>query len=120
MVPFSSVSAHNLENWANYYPAINANSTNSFGIENAYHINGRIANYYWANTTAKNYFNSAFIQGENAWGGMIDVVETSSSDASFVIKYNPNIASNSAAYVQMYGPSYGHYASNEIVTELVY
>ena len=85
----------------------------------SYHIEGRIGNYYWENTTVKNYFKVALTQGASFWGGMIDVVEVAPSNASFVIKYNPNISSNAAAYVLTYMPSHGHYAANELTTEMV-
>lgn len=113
-----SVSAHNLENWANYYTDVNANGSDNFSIMNSYHVDGRNANYYWENSIAKNNFSEALLQGENAWGGMIDITENS-SEYSFVIRYNPNIASDAAAYVTTYIPSYGHYGIDEVSTEMV-
>lgn len=58
ITPTLSVSAHDLGRWADYYPAVNANGNDNFGIMDAYHIDGRTANYGWENNTAKNYFNT--------------------------------------------------------------
>ena len=57
ITPTLSVSAHDLGRWADYYPAVNANGNDNFGIMDSYHIDGRTANYGWENNTAKNYLN---------------------------------------------------------------
>lgn len=113
-----SASAHNIEKWANYYTAESANNTNCFGIGNVYHINGRVGYYAWDNSTVKGYFETALNQGETSWGGMIDIVENE-TNACFTVKYNPNTASDTAAYVILHGPCYGHYSAEEIQTEMV-
>ena len=110
--------AHCLTSWSIQYPASGANSTNSFGICDAYHIKGRTGYYKWDNSTVRNYFNDALLAGESAWGDMIDIIEDN-GQACFTIKYNPNIASGAAAETIVYGPSYGHYSSDEIQTEVV-
>lgn len=58
ITPTLSVSAHDLGRWADYYTDVNANGNDNFGIMDAYHIDGRTANYGWENNTAKNYFNT--------------------------------------------------------------
>ena len=52
-----SVSAHDLGRWADYYTDVNANGNDNFGFIDAYHIDGRTANYGWVNqlTTIKEY-----------------------------------------------------------------
>lgn len=102
------VSAHNLGRWANYYPAVNADGNDNFGIMDAYHVDGRVAYYKWQNSTVKSYFNTALTQGKSAWGNMINIVENN-SNAYFEIQYDPNMASDTAAYVYTGGASNEHY-----------
>ncbi len=114
----SSVSAHDLERWHNYYPASSADSTNSFGIGSWAHINGRIAYYSWANNNTKNLFETCLLQGESSWNNMIDIIENSTSPY-FQILYNPNISSGIAAYVEVHGQSYEHHPLTGILPKMV-
>ncbi len=116
----STVSAHRLTSWSNLYSADNAGGAYQFGIGDYYHVNGRNANYFWDNSTAKSYFSSALAGGVNMWDGMITVTETNQSSAHFKITYNPNVIVNAAADVVCYYTSNGHYhyGPDEIITTM--
>ena len=108
VIPLFTVysSAHSLSSWAKKYPAESANSTYSFGIFNATHVNGNNVKYYWSNSTAKSNFNSAVTGAfSTAWKNLITGTEvSSSSSANLKIEYDPiNQPTNVAAMT--YGSS---------------
>lgn len=113
------VSAHSLTPWAKLYTKEKAGGYYHFAIGDCYHPNGNTVNYYWANSTVKNYFSSAMTGGANMWGGIIIPKETNSQNAHMKVSYNPNIAANVAAYVVCIGPSIGHYEPSGTRTEMV-
>ena|GEM_PF-2241274 len=107
--------AHNLIPWANRFTKSAANSTYSFAIGDRYHINGKTAYYYWDTTNAKNLFQSYLTNGANLWGGMINIVETSSSSANVKISYSPEVSS---AYIAELIGGDSHFGTN-VKAELV-
>lgn len=115
----SEVFAHSLTPWAKMYTKQKAGGAYHFAIGDDYHPNGNTVNYYWANSTAKNYFSSAMTGGANMWDGIIKAKETTSQNAHLKVSYNPNIAAGIAAYVVCYTPSNGHYAPGGQTTEMV-
>ncbi len=116
--PLLITKAHCLTDWHNSYQAAYANTTNSFGISDTYHVRGRVAYYSWEDNTVKSYFETAFLQANTSWGGMINNIEDNSLSC-YTIKYNPNLCSTIAAQVILVGPSLGHYAPGESTTDMV-
>ena len=84
------VSAHSLNEWANYYQASNANATYSFGFFNSKHINGKNVKYYFQTTTAENYYGTAAANAfTDIWQGLITGTKVSSSaNANVKISYS--------------------------------
>lgn len=114
----TSVSAHSLKSWSNIYTVDKAGGDYHFAIDDICHIDGNNVDYYWANTTTKNYFADAMEYGTWLWNGMIFTTETNSSNAQLKVSYNPNIG-DILAYVDCYSSSYGHYTANGVTTQMV-
>jgi len=108
-----SAFAHSLQSWANYYTPNNAitNSAFQFTIDYSYHMSGNSINYFWADNTAKTYFETALTDAfSSSWGGMISGTETASSSAHLKIIYD--IATqppDAAAVANRYGGDANHH-----------
>lgn len=97
-------SAHLLTEWAKKYPKENAGGANQFAISEGHHINGNTVKYCWADSTVKNNFQSLIPGAVSAWNGMIAATETTTaSEAHVKIWYDPDITSNTLAYVEYSG-----------------
>lgn len=108
MNSLSTTFAHSLTPWANYYPYGSAGGDHHFSIMDSYHIDGNTVKFFWANTSTKNLLSANLTNGVAMWDGLINAVETSSSNANLKITYNPNSTYDRKAYTDLLVPS-GHY-----------
>lgn len=114
--------AHALKPWADMYTQKKAGGNYHFAIGNWYHPNGSGLNYYWVNSTTKNYFSTAMTEGVGMWDGMINVKETTVQNAQMSVVYNPNISVDIGAYVNCtvhVDDSDGHYKPQGSIAEMV-
>jgi hypothetical protein len=90
-----SSSAHSLRAWADLYTAQAANSTYSFAINNSFHMEGNVVNYFICSnslsklsSSQRKAFRNTVTAGFEKWNGVIRGVETSSANAHVRIWYN--------------------------------
>ncbi len=117
-----SASAHSLTPWSKAYNYKNAGGNHQFAIDDYTHISGRTFNYYWQDNNVKKDFETALKSGAAMWEGMINIKETSSTEAHAKITYDPrfpNEKEKKAAYVRSSDSSKTHYSKGEITAMLV-
>ena len=117
-----SASAHLLSTWSQVYTKAKAGGDYHFAISNSTHMNGSQINYYWENSSARSYFPNAIAEGVKMWGGMINAIETSKSDAHLVVRYNPDSAAGALAHVARggSGDSNKHFRKNAGDVEMMF